>query len=103
MKERTGWKSSDPGKRDVDDSRETGVSEHGVSGPTSDPEVAALPQRRTFTAEYKEQILAAVDTLGHGEIGAFLRHRRNPILRPVCIRSLRTGKELRQQRADFFW
>lgn len=74
MKEQTGWKSSDPEKRDVESGGEASDSEHGADGPTSDPEVAALPQRRTFTAEYKEQILAAVETLGYGEIGTFLRH-----------------------------
>jgi transposase-like protein len=39
-----------------------------------DPEVAARPRRRQFTAEYKLRILREVDSCkGSGEIGALLR------------------------------
>lgn len=39
-----------------------------------DPEVNAMPRRRTFTAEYKAAILAECDTVTEpGEIGAILR------------------------------
>lgn len=41
---------------------------------TPDPEVVVRPQRRRFTAEYKEQIIRAVDACKHGEVGTFLRH-----------------------------
>ena len=38
-----------------------------------DPEVLPKPKRRTFTAEYKANILAQVDTCAPGQIGALLR------------------------------
>jgi len=51
--------------------------ERGSSGPgkdVPDPEVAARPKRRRFTAEYKLGILREADACkGSGEIGALLR------------------------------
>ncbi len=42
--------------------------------PVPDPEVVAMPKRRTFTAAYKLRILAAVERArGSGEVGALLR------------------------------
>jgi len=42
--------------------------------PVPDPEVLARPKRRTFTAEYKRQILEQAEALaGTGQIGAMLR------------------------------
>ena len=38
-----------------------------------DPEVPERPRRRTFTAKYKLEILAACDAAGPGEKGAILR------------------------------
>src|ERR1039457_2689679 len=38
-----------------------------------DPEVPERPRRRTFTAAYKQEILAAYDAAGPGEKGAMLR------------------------------
>lgn len=49
--------------------------EHSTQpGDGPDPEVVAHPQRRTFTAEYKQRILDAADACSHGELGALLRH-----------------------------
>jgi transposase-like protein len=42
--------------------------------PVADPEVTA-PRRRTFTAEFKREVLAETDAAGPGEIGAILRRR----------------------------
>ncbi len=44
-------------------------------GAVDEPDPAARPRRRSFTAEYKEQILAAYDASPHGseERGALLR------------------------------
>src|SRR6516225_1793331 len=39
----------------------------------ADPEVPERPRRRTFTAKYKLEILAACDAAGPGEKGAILR------------------------------
>jgi transposase-like protein len=38
-----------------------------------DPEVAERPTRRSFTAEYKQRILAEADRCAPGELGALLR------------------------------
>src|SRR5690606_14794014 len=53
---------------------------HGAAGARQDsiskapdPEVVVKPQRRRFTAEYKERILEEVDACKHGELGALLR------------------------------
>jgi transposase-like protein len=44
------------------------------SAPVPDPEVVERPDRRTFTAEFKQRILAEADACaGTGEIGAMLR------------------------------
>lgn len=44
-------------------------------GVVDEPDPAARPRRRTFTAEYKERMLAEYDALPHGseERGALLR------------------------------
>ncbi len=52
----------------------SGVTEGTGMGPLPDPEVLARPKRRTFTAEYKRQILEQAEALaGTGQIGAMLR------------------------------
>jgi transposase len=38
-----------------------------------DPEVPEKARRRTFTAQYKQQVLAAYETAAPGEKGAILR------------------------------
>jgi transposase-like protein len=46
----------------------------GRVAPRSNPEVVARAKRRTYTGEYKQQILAEADAArGSGEIGAVLR------------------------------
>jgi transposase-like protein len=47
----------------------------GPAAPASppDPEVVERPKRRSFTAEYKRQVLEEADRCGPGEIGALLR------------------------------
>jgi transposase-like protein len=52
---------TDPGRVAGDDERRP------------DPEVPARARRRTFTAQYKQQILAAYDAAPGGEKGAILR------------------------------
>ncbi len=44
------------------------TTDHGAMGPRAD-----RPKRRTFTAEYKAQILAEYDGADRGERGAILR------------------------------
>ena len=41
--------------------------------PRPDPEVVVDAKRRTFTAEFKQRVLAAADAAGNGGIGALLR------------------------------
>ncbi len=44
------------------------------NGRAPDPEVSALPKRRTFTGEYKLRVLEEVDAAqADGEVGAILR------------------------------
>jgi transposase len=46
----------------------------GRGAPRPDPEVLARPKRRTFTGEFKQQVLAEAEAArGSGEIGAVLR------------------------------
>src|SRR5207342_83023 len=46
----------------------------GREAPRPDPEVLARPKRRTYTVEYKQQVLAEAEAArGSGEIGAVLR------------------------------
>lgn len=49
--------------------------ERAHDGVVEEPDSAARPRRRTFTAEYKEQVLAEYDALpvGSSERGALLR------------------------------
>ncbi len=58
-----------------DDSRPVDASERSSVGPTRapDPEVAAKPRRRRFTAEYKLRILEELDQAAPGEQGPILR------------------------------
>lgn len=49
-------------------------SSPGVTGATVDPEVVAKARRRTYTAAYKQRILAELDACKQpGEVGAVLR------------------------------
>jgi transposase len=43
------------------------------NGKAPNPEVSARPRRRTFTAEYKRDILDQVDVAERGDVGAILR------------------------------
>ena len=45
----------------------------GAGGPRPDPEVPERARRRTFTAQYKREMLAAYDAAPDGEKGALLR------------------------------
>jgi transposase len=62
-------------------SQETGIdsawgdlTRGGREAPGPNPEVLARPKRRTYTGEYKQQVLAEADAArGSGEIGAVLR------------------------------
>lgn len=45
----------------------------GRSPQTPDPEVLPKPKRRTFTAEYKADILAQADACAPGQVGDLLR------------------------------
>jgi transposase len=50
------------------------VIEGGRGAPRPNPEVLARAKRRTYTGEYKQQVLAEADAArGSGEIGAVLR------------------------------
>src|ERR1700755_979342 len=50
------------------------LTEGGGAAPSPNPEVLARPKRRTYTGEYKQQVLAEADAArGSGEIGAMLR------------------------------
>ena len=52
----------------------SGDAEGGRAAPRPNPEVLARAKRRTYTAEYKQKVLAEADaTRGSGEIGAVLR------------------------------
>ena len=53
---------------------ELGDVEGGRAAPRPNPEVLARAKRRTYTGEYKQQVLAEADAArGSGEIGAVLR------------------------------
>lgn len=59
---------------DHDRLRPSGVDITRPEGkPKHDPEVSLGAKRRTYTAEYKERILAAADSCRHGELGVLLR------------------------------
>lgn len=79
MNQRMDTRSAVPGKGPVDNSStlrdpEIGRTRHSAVNHAPDPEVVVKPQRRTFTAEYKQRILDAADACKHGELGALLRH-----------------------------
>ncbi len=50
-----------------------GLCRVGTPGAAADPEVPERARRRTFTAQYKLEILAAYDAAADGEKGALLR------------------------------
>jgi transposase len=52
------------------------VAPEPAAPPRPDPEVVADAKRRTFTAEYKQRILAEADAAEPGDIGALLRRER---------------------------
>jgi transposase-like protein len=58
-----------PGDRD----RRSWSDENDAGTGRPDPEVPERARRRTFTAKYKLEILAAYDAAGEGEKGALLR------------------------------
>src|ERR1700751_2561803 len=57
--------------------RATGIEDpgrmNGAGTERPDPEVPERARRRTFTAKYKQEILAAYDAAPEGEKGALLR------------------------------
>jgi len=56
------------------DSTAGALAPGGRGAPRPDPEVLARPKRRTFTGEYKQQVLAEAEAARRsGEIGAVLR------------------------------
>ena len=57
------------------ETEEDGVGPNRATRPPvpPDPEVAAKPERRTFTAKYKLQILEEADLAEPGEVGQILR------------------------------
>ena len=65
--------------RMLDTASPEGVAERSDADPAGeavrrpDPEVAAKPSRRTFTAEYKLRVLEEIDRAGPGGQGAILR------------------------------
>ena len=62
------------GRREPERSEGDRSATGGNTAAHPDPEVVAQAQRRHFTAEYKQRILAAVDLAkGSGGIGALLR------------------------------
>jgi transposase-like protein len=51
-----------------------GLGDGGREAPRPNPEVLARAKRRTYTGEYKQQVLAEADAArGPGEIAAVLR------------------------------
>ena len=58
----------------ISDSARGDLSAGGREAPRPNPEVLARAKRRTYTGEYKQQVLAEADAArGSGEIGAVLR------------------------------
>jgi transposase-like protein len=71
-----------------------------ASPPTPDPEVAAKPQRRRFTAEYRLRILTEADACKKpGEVGALLRREGLYSSHLVNWRRQRKAGALRDLRA----
>lgn len=96
MKERMDAESSIPKGEAVDNQNVVGARDHEDSASVLDPEVIVRPQRRTFTAEYKERILEAVDACQHGEVGPLLRHEG---LHYSTVKKWRKARDLAVQRA----
>ena len=67
--------SQEAGRPQPDQERESGRAPLPAGPPRPNPEVAARPTRRRFTAEYKQRILVEADTAKAepGAIGALLR------------------------------
>ncbi len=66
--------TSTPGPREGAEARSAAAASRGPGVPPPDPEVAAKPRRRRFTAEYRLRILEEVDGCTKpGEVGQLLR------------------------------
>jgi transposase len=66
--------TSAPGPREGPEARSAAGPSRGPGTPTPDPEVAAKPRRRRFTAEYRLRILEeAEQCTKSGEVGQLLR------------------------------
>ncbi len=66
--------TSAPGPREGPEARSAGGHSRGPGAPTPDPEVAATPRRRRFTAEYRLRILEEAERCTKsGEVGQLLR------------------------------
>ncbi len=67
-------KTFPPGPREGSEARSDGGPSRGPGTPTPDPEVAAKPRRRRFTAEYRLRILEEAERCTKpGEVGQLLR------------------------------
>ena len=63
-----------PGPREGPEARSAAGPSRGAGAPTPDPEVAAKPRRRRFTAEYRLRILEEAERCTKsGEVGQLLR------------------------------
>ncbi len=51
----------------------SGASDHPTSEPSTAPDPAARPVRRTFTAEYRARVVAEYEAAPHGSKAAVLR------------------------------
>ena len=66
--------TSPPVPREGPEARSAAGSFRGIGALAPDPEVAAKPRRRRFTAEYRLRILEEADgCTGSGEVGQLLR------------------------------
>ncbi len=66
--------TSPPDPREGPEARSAGGPSRGSGAPTPDPEVAAKPRRRRFTAEYRLRILREAERCTKsGEVGQLLR------------------------------
>jgi transposase len=68
--------TSPPGPWEGPEARSAEARSHGPGAPTPDPEVAAKPRRRRFTAEYRLRILEEAERCTmSGEVGQLLRRQ----------------------------
>ena len=66
--------TSSPVPREGPEARSAAGRSRGTGAPAPDPEVAAKPRRRRFSAEYRLRILEEADRCtGSGEVGQLLR------------------------------